>query len=115
MSVRASTLAAPAACSGAMYSGVPMITLAPVRPPPVSSVNFEIPKSISLTSMRPGSGSCRNTFSGLRSRWMMPAACAAPSPISASRMINTASCGSIRPWLSSRSAKLCPRSISMTM
>ena len=46
---------------------------------------------------------------------MMPTACAAVRPLSASQMINTASCGSMRPCSVNSSAKLCPCSISITM
>ncbi len=116
MSVRASTCAAPSVCSGDMYSGVPMSTPMPVLPAFSPSVNFEMPKSMSLTSRRPGSGSCKKMFSGLRSRWTMPLACAAASPISACRTIITTTPGSTRPArFTMKSAKSEPSSISMTM
>ena len=58
-------------CSGAMYSGVPIVMPSRVRPC-LSSMNFAMPKSRSfdelLAALR-----VRNMLSGLRSRWTMPA------------------------------------------
>ena len=83
MSARPST-ASPSACSGERYSGVPKITPAWVSasrpgPPFWGSVTLAMPKSrIFTTSVWP-SRSINMTFSGLRSRWTTPAACACSS------------------------------------
>ena len=115
MSVRWSTPAAPSACSGDMYSGVPMSTPTPVLPSLPPCENFEMPKSMSLTSSRPGDGSCRKMFSGLRSRWTMPTMCAASRPVSAWRMMIAARPGSTRPYSWISSPNDLPLSISRTM
>ena len=80
MSARASTLSALRACSGAMYSAVPMTTPATVRFFCCGLVRaaLAMPKSMSLSTARP-EANVTNTFSGLRSRWMTPSACAASS------------------------------------
>ena len=81
MSARAST-ASPSACSGDRYSGVPKMTPACVSasPPDCGCVTFAMPKSRILTTSRCPSRSTSMMFSGLRSRWTMPAACACSSP-----------------------------------
>ena len=115
MSVRWSALAAPSACSGDMYSGVPMRTPTPVLPSLPPCENLEMPKSISLTSRWPGEGSCRKMFSGLRSRWMMPTWWAASRPMRAWRMTMAHRPGSTRPYCWMSSPKERPFSISRTM
>ena len=68
--------------SGAMYSGVPSRLGCRVSVDPYDS--RAIPKSVSLriTSSPDASTS---TFSGLTSRWIMPAACTAVAPSSSCR------------------------------
>ena len=64
-----------------MYGGVPMIC--PVRVScsvPATAAIFARPKSISFGVSPTSRSAVRMTFDGLRSRWMMPAACAASSP-----------------------------------
>ena len=83
MSTRPSVSPRPAACSGAMYSGVPNTEPARVNRGsaalPGIGATLAIPKSTIFTkSVRP-SRSTRKMFSGLRSRWTMPLSCAAPS------------------------------------
>ena len=81
MSQRASA-GRPAACSGDMYSGVPiaMPGLVSRRSRAASaSVVFAMPKSSTLTTSAAPSRVIRKTFSGFRSRWTMPCACAAAS------------------------------------
>lgn len=56
----------PAACSGAMNDGVPMVTPLPVSE--VASAAYAIPKS-----MTRGPSAASSTFDGLRSRCTMPA------------------------------------------
>ena len=84
MSVRAST-SCPRACSGDMYAGVPTTTPASVFSTACvclgvgdlrrRGASFASPKSSTFTN--PSGRSI--TFSGLMSRWTMPAACAALS------------------------------------
>jgi hypothetical protein len=86
MSERASTLL-PSACSGDMYPAVPTTRPSAVRgrSPAATvtsssltsavSVSFARPKSTTLT--RPSEPTI--TFPGLKSRWTIPAACAAAS------------------------------------
>ena len=87
MSARAS-VGSPIACSGAMYSGVPMT--APVDVSAVAAVSaepamtFEMPKSSSLTW---SSSPTRKMLSGFRSRWMICLPWAAPTARSVCRMI----------------------------
>ena len=101
-SARSST-AAPAACSGAMYAGVP----APLEPSVPS--RCASPKSSSFT--RPSSQT--KTFAGLRSRCSTPRewACASPSAI-CSAMRSASSTG--RGPFSIRFASVSPRSSSIT-
>ncbi len=80
----------PAATSGAMYSGVPTYRVADP-----SGVSVASPKSDSTRRPSPR----RSTFSGLTSRWMMPASWMAPRPL----VIASASCSR---WSSVRSAAL---------
>ncbi len=75
MSLRVST-SSPliSACSGLMYSGVPIIWAKPVNS--VRSVScwpiaLATPKSMTLTTGTP-SCSVTSTLDGLRSRWMIP-------------------------------------------
>ncbi|RPK66958.1 hypothetical protein EES42_23355 [Streptomyces sp. ADI95-17] len=56
----------PAACSGAMNEGVPMVTPLPVSE--VASAAWAMPKS-----MTRGPSAASSTLDGLRSRWTMPA------------------------------------------
>ena len=101
-SARSSTTA-PAACSGAMYAGVP----APLDPSVPS--RCARPKSSSFT--RPSSQT--NTFAGFRSRCSTPRewACASPSAICSA--IRSASSTGSGPF-SIRLASVSPRSNSMT-
>ena len=98
MSTRPSVSPRPAACSGAMYSGVPNTAPARVRRGPFGSparpaATFAMPKSTILTKSGRPSRSIRNTFSGLRSRWTMPLSCAAPSARAICAAIRSARCG----------------------
>jgi hypothetical protein len=101
-SARSSTTA-PAACSGAMYAGVP----APLDPSVPSK--WASPKSSSFT--RPSSQT--KTFAGLRSRCSTPRewACASPSAICSA--IRSASSTGKGPF-SIRRASVSPRSSSIT-
>ncbi len=60
----------PAACSGAMYDGVPTARPVPVSRSLLASM-YATPKSANTS--RPSSSS--RTLLGLISRWMMPRAC----------------------------------------
>jgi len=73
MSLRPSSAASPRACSGLMYSGVPIDMPVSVSrfAPPARSTSRAMPKS--LTTAWPDANS---TFSGLMSRCTMPRACA---------------------------------------
>ena len=66
-------LARPAACSGAMYDGVPMSVCVRVRS---VACHFARPKS--ATFGVPSAAS--STLPGFRSRWTMPRSCAAATP-----------------------------------
>jgi hypothetical protein len=74
---------APRHCSGDMYAGVPMIAPAWVRAEASVVRSLAIPKSRIFTRSPPmtSASGTRNTFSGLRSRWTMPLACAAASVV----------------------------------
>ncbi len=68
------------ACSGDMYSGVPMIDPARVSRLASEALGpLAMPKSITFTKSVPSVRRSTKTFSGLRSRWTMPRWCAAPS------------------------------------
>ena len=65
-----------------MYSGVPIAMpglVSRFSRACSSSVVLAMPKSSTLTKSAVPSRTVRKMFSGLRSRWMMPAACAAES------------------------------------
>ena len=66
MSVGGPTLGRPWACSGDIYSGVPITVPAIVRPPELPSVPRAKPKSVRKTQ----SSSVTIIFEGLMSRWM---------------------------------------------
>ena len=71
----------PRACSGDMYATVP--TIAPVRVAAfISSAacSLATPKSSTLSRSVPSWRRQTNRFCGLRSRWMIPAACATCDP-----------------------------------
>ncbi len=75
MSVQGPT-SPPAACSGAMYSGVPStmpLRVSPGAAGPSGWNTFAMPKSITFTLSTP-STSTTSTFSGLTSRCTMPSA-----------------------------------------
>ncbi|MCZ7682137.1 MAG: hypothetical protein M5U28_26430 [Sandaracinaceae bacterium] len=78
-SLRASRSFFPRACSGDMYCGVPTTTPVRVARPPAPKPR-EMPKSTSFGKM-PSASSTRKMFSGLTSRWRMPASCTAASPL----------------------------------
>ncbi len=76
MSARWSIFASPAACSGAMYAGVPIevptcVSVAPPTPVRAALMAFAMPKSVT-TAVPPES----STLSGLMSRWTTPRWCA---------------------------------------
>ncbi len=74
-SLRASRSRRPSHCSGDMYSGVP--TSAPVAVRTVAwCASLAIPKSTTIARLRSRE---MMMFSGLRSRWITPASCAAAS------------------------------------
>ena len=88
-----------------MQAGVPTTTPAVVS---VSEADCAMPKSNSLTP------SCTSmTLPGLRSRWMIPAACAAVSA-SASCMVAVRASASVSGPRSSRSSSVWPPSSSVT-
>ena len=99
-----------------MYSGVPIT--APVEvsfvEPAAGSSTFEMPKSSSLTKSCSSASPTRKMLSGLRSRWMMLLACAAPTARSVCRMIRSARGSAIGPVRSIASASDCPTSSSIT-
>src|SRR5213592_4444024 len=69
---RPSSSRSPAACSGLMYSGVPMASPTSVTcSPPAWKMARAIPKSASTACP-----SARSTFSGFTSRWTNPSRCA---------------------------------------
>src|SRR5258707_255189 len=106
MSARPST-SSPDSASGATYCGVP--TKKPVRVSRSSggsSASRAMPKSSSFTRRATGS---YMMFSGFRSRWTMPAACAAASASASWRISATASAGARRPSQRAGSAEAAPR------
>src|SRR5580700_7579171 len=74
MSERGSTLLADVNCSGDMYSGVPMTVVLAVTDMSEVAVDFEMPKSSTLTSGVPLTWVVTKRLAGLRSRWTMPSA-----------------------------------------
>ncbi len=89
-SARTST-APPASCSGAMYAGVPIAAPVAVRRrsrvtvgdgdgDSTASAAHAMPKSVTSTRAARSAVTSTSTLSGLKSRWTMPAACAAASP-----------------------------------
>ena len=91
MSARLSVVGSAAACSGAMYAGVPIAMPSDVSDAPAASVEaesaFATPKSV--TTAEPPE---RSTLSGLMSRCTMPRACAYASAFATSRRMLTVSC-----------------------
>ncbi|GAO05230.1 hypothetical protein PSR1_04139 [Anaeromyxobacter sp. PSR-1] len=80
----------PSTISGAMWCGEP--TSAPVMVMRSSEARIRaMPKSASFTEG--GSSSWTSTFSGLRSRWMTPAACACASASASVRPTSMPSSG----------------------
>ena len=108
-SERGSTFS-PLACSGDMYSGVPM--RAPVRVSPDTSIERAMPKSITL--IRPLFSSTM-MFCGFRSRWITPSECAASSAAHTWRMTLTASTGSNLSLVRRRSLRSWPWTNSIVM
>jgi hypothetical protein len=77
-SLRVSMSSEPSACSGLMYSGVPMsarCSVNSVRSVSFAAVALAIPKSMTLGAARP-SWADTSTLLGLRSRWITPLVCA---------------------------------------
>ena len=111
-------MSAPIACSGAMYSGVPITTPVVVSLVAATwrsgSIIFEIPKSSSFTKSLDSSWSSRKMLSGLRSRWTMPLAWAAPTALSTCRMMPIARFGGSGPSLSITFDSGAPDSSSIT-
>ena len=96
-------------CSGDMYSGVPMMTPAPVIP-----VVFKlraIPKSM-MWAFPPSS---TMMFWGLRSRWTTPSAWASASPSLTCRAIETAFPTGIWPIFRMSFFRSSPATYSMVM
>ena len=89
---------------GGEVVGVPMIRVALVRRG--ASTSRAMPKSDSLArGAPPGPGEeawSSRMFSGLTSRWTMPAACATARPSATSAAMETAACGVSGPSRSSR-------------
>ena len=80
-SLRPSRSFCAAICSGLMYRGDPSIAPVCVRAiasAPLVSIGASLlmPKSSSLGTIPPPWSRWRNTFAGLRSRWMTPLSCA---------------------------------------
>ncbi len=120
-SQRPSTSRAERSCSGDMYIGEPTTLVVRVTAEPRGSTNaalaaltFEIPKSMTLTIREPSARSARKRFSGLMSRWTMPAACASAIASQASRTKETASSAGKAPFASMMSARSRPESRSRT-
>jgi len=82
----------------------------PVRVWPTSEAARASPKSATLIVLPSPS----RTFSGLTSRWMMPARCAAARPESTPLMMSSASRGLSLPRSRSRSRSVRPGTYSMT-
>ena len=103
------------ACSGDMYSGVPMIEPALVSlfesgvPGPLA-----IPKSSTLTKSVASLRRRMKTFSGFRSRWTMPRWWAAPSARQIWRKTGTARASGMGPSRWRIRARLSPSRASMT-
>ena len=95
-SVRAS-MGPSSHCSGAMYSGVPMMTPDSVRPAARAPRSFAIPKSTSFTKSRCPWRCTRKTFSGFRSRWITPCSWAHCSASHSWSRTSRESAGSIGP------------------
>ena len=76
MSVRG-PVASLTVCSGAMYSSVPTVT--PIAVSPLWPCRRARPKSTILSAYGRPRSPIRKMLSGLTSRWMAPAACAAAS------------------------------------
>jgi hypothetical protein len=104
------------ACSGAMYTGVPITAPVAVRRTLLSVdwMNLEIPKSMILTKSGKSGFCSKNTFSGFMSRWMMPLAWAADRPRRTCRTIGTARAAAMGPVASAMSARLIPTRSSIT-
>jgi hypothetical protein len=114
-SARPSTLPLARHCSGDMYAGVPIALAVPVMSIALW-VSLAMPKSRTLTRSPLGSSASgtTNTLSGLRSRWMMPAACVASStPAICLAMSHTRSTGN-RPARRTRRDSGSPSSSSIT-
>jgi len=105
-------------CSGAIHIGVPII---PIVCPRVadSATSLAMPKSSTFTSVRASAPArfvfARKMFSGLRSRWTMPAACAAATAWHTCSSTSRASPGASAPARSMRVNRSSPSSSSMTM
>ena len=103
------------ACSGDMYSGVPMMEPARVSrfasgaPGPLA-----MPKSSTFTKSVPSFRRSTKTFSGFRSRWTMPRWWAAPSARQICRKMGTARASGMGPSRWRIRARLSPSSASMT-
>ena len=110
MSLRASTVASPVACSGLMYAGVPSATPVSVSvSPPAALTARATPKS--ATRACPDSN---RMFSGLMSRCTTPASCARPSAPPTSRTIRITSATGSFPSRFSRSRSVAPSTYGMT-
>ena len=83
---------------------------------PESCENFETPKSrILMKSRMPAFDLRRKTLSGLRSRWMIPAACAAPRASRICDMTGIVCSGTIGPVRWMRDPSVSPSRYSITM
>ena len=115
MSLRPSSSAAPSACSGDMYAGVPITTPAEVRcTSRPEAVSLAMPKSTTLTRSRCPFSSTRKTLSGLMSRWMILRWCAASSAHAHCNRIGPAIENGIRLPPASRAESGSPSSSSIT-
>jgi hypothetical protein len=91
--------------------GTPVRVLWPPVAPPIS---LAMPKSSSLGISGDSSSATRNTFSGFRSRWTIPAAWAASSARAIPRKIGTASSAGMRPRWRTQSSSVTPVISSIT-
>ncbi len=76
--------------------------------PRASPMTRAIPKSSTLAMGGPSTCRARSTFSGFRSRWTIPTACAAATPAATSAPIRHASRQSMRPSSAIFSLRLGP-------
>ena len=113
-SVAGVTVERSSVCSGAIHAGVPIAEVASVR---ASASTLATPKSSTFTRVPPRARRprARNTFSGLRSRWITPMPWAAPSACASCSNSSMADATSMGPRLMTRVKSVSPWSSSITM